>query len=179
VAKMDLPVGTLVEESDLTKFAFPKESVPPDVVFDAKELVNRRVNRTLKQGNWFSSTDVYDDYVIEIPDGMCKYSLKLDCNKAMTGGFLPGDRIDVILTENVVPNKPVRCGIICRNILVLDVDTHPQAGCSIFLAVTSEQAKVLSSLEKRSEIEIALRAAEPLPGIRVDGGGLPLPCVDD
>ncbi len=177
VAKMDLPAGTLVEESDLAMLAFPKESVPPDAVFDVKGLVNRRLNRTLKQGNWFSSTDVYDDYVIEIPDGMCKYQLKLDPNKAITGGFTPGDRIDLILTENL-PNKSPRSDFF-RNILVLDVDTHPQAGCSIFLAVTSEQATVLSSLEKRSEIKIALRAAVPLPGIRVDGGGLPLPCVDD
>jgi Flp pilus assembly protein CpaB len=177
VATMDLPIGTLVEESDLAMLAFSKASLPPDVVFDVKELVNRRLNRTLKQGNWFSSTDVYDDYVIKIPDGMCKYPLNLDHDKVMTDGFQPDDRIDVILTETL-SNKLSRSHFF-RNILVVDVDTHPKACCSIFLAVTPEQAGALASAEKRSDVKIALRAAGPLPGIRIDGGGLPVPCTDD
>jgi Flp pilus assembly protein CpaB len=170
VAKRELPVGTLLEEKELENLLgtmkFDKGTLPPDVIVNAEELKGKRLNRTLKQGNYFSATDVAADSGIKIPEGMYKYAIKTDGVKACAGFVQPGDKVDVILTETTNTGR-ARSGMFLRDMLVLAVDVSQnrrEAGQlavaqvnSVSLAVTSEQSLFLSSAEKRGDVKLVLR----------------------
>ncbi len=170
VAKKELPVGTLLEEKQLEELLgtmkFDKGTLPPDVIVNAEELKGKRLNRTLKQGNYFSATDVAPDSGIKIPEGMYKYAIKTDGVKACAGFVQPGDKVDVILTESM-NNGKARSGMFLRDMLVLAVDVSQnrreqgqlaQAQVnSVSLAVTSEQSLYLSSAERRGDVKLVLR----------------------
>jgi len=169
VAKKELPVGTLLEEKDfensVTQAKHLKSSVPPDVITNMEELKGKKLNRTLKVGNFFAVGDVGADNGIKMPDGTFKYSVKTDMVKLASGFAQPGDHVDVILTESQ-PNGRAKSGIILRDMLVLSVDTRArraetgeavQQVNSVSLAVTPSQSLVLSSAEKRGEVKFLLR----------------------
>ncbi len=103
VAKKDLPVGTILEEKEMENLLgtikFEKGTLPPDVIMNAEELKGKKLTRTLKQGNYFSATDVGTDSGIKIPEGMFQYAIKSDNVKAVAGFVQAGDKVDVILTE--------------------------------------------------------------------------------
>jgi len=173
VAKKELPVGTVLDEKELDNFLsmtkMPKGSVPPDIINNQEELKGKRVNRTLKIGNYFAAGDVGADSGIKIPEGMFKYAIKTDGVKAVAGFLQPGDRVDVLLTE-ATSNGKAKTGYILRNMLVLAVDTASrrregtqeavQQVNSVSLAVTEVQTQALSSAEKRGEVKFVLRDAE-------------------
>jgi Flp pilus assembly protein CpaB len=169
VAKKELPVGTLLDEKEfdnyVTQAKFLKTNVPQDVITNPEDLKGKKLNRTLKPGNFFAAGDVGADNGIRLPDGMYKYSIKIDMVKAASGFIQPGDHVDVILTEPL-PNGKAKSGMMLRDMLVLSVDTRArrtEAGesvqqvNSVSLAVTSEQALFLSSAEKRGEVKLVLR----------------------
>jgi pilus assembly protein CpaB len=170
VAKKELPVGTMLEEKDLESLLaqakFNKASLPPDVITNVAELKGKRVNRTMRVGNYFSPGDVGEDAGIRIPDGMFKYAIKMDGVKAAAGFVEPGKHVDVILTESL-PNGKAKSGVILRDVLVLAVDTQArmQEGAaggrqtvnSVSVAVSPKHALILSSAEKRGEVKLMLR----------------------
>jgi pilus assembly protein CpaB len=166
VAKKDLPGGTLLEEKfledQLGTMKLPKSCLPPDVILNPGELEGKKLNRTLRQGNYFSATDVSEDSGIKIPDGMFGYAMKTD-NKAL--GFIqPGHRVDIILTESL-PDGKFQSSMVLRDLLVLAVDTPLGSGgrepdpnsARVCLAVTAEQSLVLSTCQKRGEVKLILR----------------------
>ncbi len=169
VAKKELVVGTILEEKDLDSMLatmkFDKGNLPPDVVLNVEALKGKRLNRTLKQGNYFSEGDVANDAGIKLPEGMSKYAIKIDGVKAVAGFVQAGDKVDVILTESV--GSKTRSGIFLRDMLVLAVDTSStrreqnqpavQQINSVSLAVLPEQSLYLSSAEKRGEVKLLLR----------------------
>jgi len=169
VAKKELPVGTLLDEKELENLVgtqkLPKASVPPDIINNLEELKNKKLNRTLKTGNYFAVGDVGADSGIKLPEGMMKYSVKMDGVKAVAGFVNPGDKVDVLLTEPQ-PSGKTKSGVFLSNMLVLAVDTRArrteggeavQQVNSVSLAVTPEEALTLSSAEKRGEVKLLLR----------------------
>lgn len=170
VAQKELTVGTTLDEKEISNMIgtkkYPKDSLPPDVVLNVEELKGKRLNRTLKQGNYFSQGDVSPDSGIKLPEGMSKYSVKMDGVRAVTGFVQPGDHVDIILTESQASGK-AKSGVILRDMLVLAMDTRSnraegnQQGAqtinSVSLAVTPKQALILSSAEKRGEVKLLLR----------------------
>jgi Flp pilus assembly protein CpaB len=162
VAKKTLPMGTLLEENDLENLLgtikFPKDCLPPDVIVNAEELKNRRLNRTMRQGNYFTAEDVGRDDGIKIPEGMYMYALKTD--PGTVGFFAPGARIDLISIESL-PDGKAKSAVILQNLLVLVIESEiRRERATISFAVTSEQALTLSAAEKRGDIKCILRAPQ-------------------
>jgi pilus assembly protein CpaB len=169
VAKKELPVGTLLDEKELESMLgtqkFPKANLPPDIINNADDLKGKKLNRTLKAGNFFSMGDVGADSGIKLPEGFSKYAIRTDGVKAVAGFVQPGDKVDVILTE-VQNNGKAKSGMILREMLVLAVDTRARRTengeavlqvQSVCLAVTPKQSLTLSSAEKRGEVKLLLR----------------------
>ncbi|MCE9530662.1 MAG: Flp pilus assembly protein CpaB [Planctomycetes bacterium] len=170
VAKKELPVGTVLEEKELenllTTTKMPKGNLPPDIITSADDLKGKRVNRTLKPGNYFAVTDVGLDAGIKLPEGKIKYAIKIDGVKAVAGFVQPGDQVDVILTEST-SNGKAASGYVLRDQLVLAVDTSSRRRegsqeavlqvNSVSLAVSPKEALYLSAAEKRGEVKLTLR----------------------
>lgn len=173
VAKKELPVGTLLDEKDLEEMIvvskLPKASLPPDLITNKDDLKGKKLNRTLKPGNYFAPGDVGPDSGIKIPEGMIKYAVKVDGVKAVAGFVQPGDHVDVQLTESM-PNGGAKSGFVLRDVLVLAVDTtgrrfeggteaRAQVG-SVSVAVTPKDSLYLSAAEKRGEVKFVLRDSQ-------------------
>lgn len=170
VAKKELPVGTILEEKDIDSMVamakFPKATVPPDTMQNIEDLKGKRVNRTLKTGNFFAAGDVGNDDGIKLPEGMYKYAIKTDSVRSAGGFVQPGNKVDVLLTEQT-QNGKAKSGVILVDMLVLAVDqaARPTEGSttgraqmqSVSLAVSHDQSLILSSAEKRGEVKLILR----------------------
>jgi len=171
IAKKELIVGTVLDEKELESMIgtqkVDKKNLPPDIINNADELKGKKLNRTLKAGNFFSVGDVGADSGVKLPEGSSKYSVKMDGVKAVAGFVNPGDKVDVILTESQANGK-AKSGVILSDMLVLAVDTRNrrtesgeavQQVSSVSLAVTPDQALYLSSAEKRGEVKLLLRGS--------------------
>src|SRR5262245_37562968 len=73
VAKKDLPVQTKLDEKELDHLLqwadMPKSLAPPDAATDLEQVKGKTLNRTLKQGNALSVTDLGDIKKLILPDG--------------------------------------------------------------------------------------------------------------
>src|SRR5688500_5581084 len=62
VAKKDLPVATKLDSKELDNLLqwadMPKHLVPPDAVTELEQVKDKSLNRTLRQGNPVSHSDV-------------------------------------------------------------------------------------------------------------------------
>jgi Flp pilus assembly protein CpaB len=166
VKKKLLPVGAVLDEKELEDLLgtmkFPKGTVRPDAIVNAEELKNKCLTRTLRQGDYFSPEDVTPDVGLKIPEGMCKYAMRVD--NQFSGFIQPGARVDIINTEPLSDGK-FKSSVVLRDMLVLAVDVAlskretsglSNAAC-ISLAVTSEEALTLASCEKRGDVKLVLR----------------------
>jgi pilus assembly protein CpaB len=161
VAKTDLPVGALLDESLLTLVKFPKATLPVDVICDIKDLKNKQANHTLKQGSYFSPSDVRECYRPKIPDGMFQYVISLG-DKATN--LQAGDRADVIFTERY-PDGTSKSGMVLRDMLLLAVENETRDSIlvqSVSLAVTTEQSLILAACERRGEVTLVWRDSKPI-----------------
>jgi Flp pilus assembly protein CpaB len=169
VAKKDLPLQTKLDEKlldDMLQWAdMPKNLVPPDAATDLEQVKNKELNRTLKQGNPVSITDLGESASLVLPDGYKAYTVKLTQDAAVAGFAKPGARVDVIFTEHQNSGKS-RVGTILKNMLVLALNTvhtlNEKTGASIpqvesvTLAVTDRQIPKLAAASDRGRLTLAL-----------------------
>lgn len=170
VAKKDIPLSTKLDEKKLDELLMwadmPKQLIPPDAVTDIESVKNKELNRTLKQGNPLSVTDIGESNNIELPDGCKAITLKATQVDA-TGGFAkPGARVDIMYVEKS-PTGKTRAAIILKDMLVLAVglvhtlreDTGPAIPQveNVTLAVTDKQAMRLALGDERGKMKLVLR----------------------
>lgn len=170
VAKKDLPIQTKLEAKELDNLVtwaeLPKNVVPPDAVTEIDQLKDKELNRTLKQGNPVSATDLGVPPSIVIPEGHKQITLRSNQWDSAAGFVRPGSKVDVLYTEKN-GNGQARAGLILRNMLVLAVNmvdtltektgrSIPQVE-SISLAVTDPQAKLLALAEEKGKLKMVLR----------------------
>jgi len=156
-AKKELQVGTLLEEKDfnetLTRVSLPRTAVSPDVITDQEMLKNKRVGRTLRQGNYFSPQDVSTFAGIALPEGKMMYALRTDVVGASGGFAIQGSRVNVLASrkDNRDQNK-IHGFTLMQNMLVVAVDTadrRPEGGGS---AIPTIQSVSIAVNQKESEL---------------------------
>src|SRR5829696_1406653 len=96
VAKKDLAVQTTLDEKDIDNLLgwadMPKNLVPPDACTDIEQVKGKSLNRTLKQGNPLSVTDIGNVKKLIIPDGMKGMSFRASQVDLVAGFVKPGDK---------------------------------------------------------------------------------------
>lgn len=170
VAKKDLPLQTKLEEAKLDDMLMwadmPKNLVPPDAATDIEQVKNMELNRTLKQGNPVSISDVSQGKHIVLPDGFKAITLKASQVDAAGGFAKPGARVDIMYVEKTSTGK-ARAAIILKDMLVLAVgmvhtlDEKTQAAIpqveNVTLAVTDKQATLVALADERGKMKLVLR----------------------
>lgn len=173
VAKKDLPVQTTLDEKDLDNLLgwadMPKNLVPPDAVTDLESVKGKSLNRTLKQGNPLSITDIGNVKKLIIPDGLKGMAFKASQVDAVAGFVKPGDRVDVLYTERM-PTGKTRSAILLRKQMVVAVNMTNQVdektGAaiaqieSLTLAVTDKQGNLLTLAEQKGSLKFMLTSAD-------------------
>jgi len=172
VAKKDLPVQTQLDEKELDNLLgwadMPKNLVPPDAVTDLEAVKGKSLNRTLKQGNPLSITDLGQAKKLILPDGCKAMSVKATPVDAVAGFVKPGDRVDIMYVERLGSGK-TRSAILLRKMLVLAVNTvntlDEKTGAAIqqvesaTLAVNDRQGNLLALADEKGKLKLMLTSA--------------------
>jgi pilus assembly protein CpaB len=172
VAKKDLPVQTVLDEKELDNYLgwadMPKNLVPPDACTDLEAIKGKTLNRTLKQGNPLSVTDLGQAKKLILPDGCKAMSVKATQVDAVAGFVKPGDRVDIMYVERMGTGK-TRSAILLRKMLVLAVNMTNQldekSGAaipqveSVSLAVNDRQSNLLALADEKGKVKLLLTSA--------------------
>lgn len=172
VAKKDLPVQTKLDAKELDNLLvwadMPKALIPADAVTDLEQVKDKELNRTLRQGNAVSHSDLGLPPSIVIPEGHKQITIRTTQVDAVAGFVRPGSKVDVMYIDRQggVGGRG-KAGIILRNMLVLAVNAVDtlsektgkviQQVESISLAVTDGQARLLALAEQKGVVKFILR----------------------
>jgi len=174
VAKKDVPLSTKLDDKNLDVMLVwadvPKSMVPPDPVTNIEQVKDKELNRTLKQGNPVSLTDLGKSNRINLPDGCKQITIKASQVDAAGGFVKPGANVDILFVEKMNSGKS-RAAIILRHMLVLAVNmVHtldektgaaiPQVE-SVSLAVNDKQAILVGLADERGKLKLLLKDQNP------------------
>ena len=180
VAKKDLPVQTTLDEKEIDNLLvwadMPKNLVPPDACTDVEQVKGKSLNRTLKQGNPVSVTDLGTAKKLILPDGCKAMSVKATQVDAVAGFVKPGDRVDIMYVERMTGTGKTRSAILLRKMLILAVNMTNQldekSGAaipqveSVSLAVNDKQGNLLALADEKGKLKLLLtsnKAADARP----------------
>jgi len=172
VAKKDLPVQTKLDAKELDNLLvwadMPKALIPADAVTELDQVKDKELNRTLKQGNAVSHSDLGLPPSIVIPEGHKQITVRSSQVDVVAGFVRPGSKVDVLYIDRQGGGTGrAKAGTILRNMLVLAVNAVDQLNEktgryiqqveSVSLAVTDGQARLLALAEQKGIVKFVLR----------------------
>lgn len=171
VAVKDLPVGTMLTQNDLTKFAvkkaISKEAVPAAAITDEKELIDKRLTRPIAKEEPFVTAALTKGGAVTLPEGKDMASLPMNVTNGVAGFVGPGSKVDVLATVKL--GNKLEAFPLMIDMLVLAVDTHTSYDTkqgvfpnmsTISFAVTQEEALLLQ-LAQRRDCHLSLLLRHP------------------
>lgn len=188
VAARDLPAGTVLKDADVRWQSWPNEAVDRRYIVKlgtGDEARNAFLGATVRQA-FLSGEPMMANRVFRqegagmmagiLSPGMRAIGIQVTTHGAAGGFILPGDRIDLILTQQLSqgsgedPAKKAQSETVVRNLRVLAVDQKlddVQGAAQIYktvtLEVTPSDAESVLKAEKSGEITLALRSLTPGP----------------
>jgi pilus assembly protein CpaB len=168
VAKHDLQVGTLIQDSDVDEVAWGAP-IPDDAVKAKTDIVGRGVVATVFQNEpilerRLAARGAGAGLAATIPIGMRAVALRVNEVVGLAGFVLPGMRVDVLVAGNVPGSATMLCRTVLQNIEVLSAgqkidkssDSKPESAQVVNLLVTPAQAETLN-LASESRVQLVLR----------------------
>jgi pilus assembly protein CpaB len=209
VAAHSLPSGTLMKAEDLIKRAVPTAEVPKGALIDnpevRAELRGALLRRYLDSGNILITSDVLHPrdrgfLAAVLASGTRAISVGVDPVTGDGGMIWPGDRVDLILTQELdlkdTPRGKRFVGeTVLNDVRVVAVDQSIAQGASgdnvsgrlartITLEVTPEQAERAALAQRLGTITLCIRAVDSAAGAignrtSVYGGDISPALADD
>ncbi len=193
VAAHPLPPGTLERDSDLTVKTVPRDHVPPDAILDTPlgraQLYGALVQHYIEPGMPLRLDDVLRPrdrgfLAAVLAPGTRAVSIAVDPVSGVGGLIWPGDRVDVILTQEIpqagTSIRRVVAETTLSDVRVVAVDQDivqggsPTAGISgklastVTLQASEDQAERLNVAGRLGRLSLAIRAVGAMPS---RGGG--------
>jgi pilus assembly protein CpaB len=98
-----------------------------------------------------------------ISSGMRAMTIRVNDVLGVAGFVLPGDRVDIMLTRDVIQNQPIT-SVLLQNVKVLGVDqksdqqsSDPNVVKAVTIEVTTEQAQKITLASTVGNLSLALR----------------------
>lgn len=168
VAKHDLQVGTLIQDSDVVSVPWGSP-IPGDAAKTAQNIVGRGViatiyeNEPILEGR-LAARGAGAGLAATIPLGMRAVALRVNEIVGLAGFVLPGMRVDVLIAGNVPGSPTTLCRTVLQNIEVLSAgqsleknkDDKPESVQVVNLLVTPIQAETLN-LASEARVQLVLR----------------------
>jgi pilus assembly protein CpaB len=186
-AARGLPAGTLMKESDFTQRAVPSAEVPQGALTDSPEtragLSGALLRRYLDAGSVLMTGDVLQPrdrgfLAAVLAPGSRAISVGVDAITGNGGLIWPGDRVDVILTQEM-GEKEARLShrfvaeMVLSDVRVVAVDQSIIQGAistldnatgrlarTVTLEVTPQQAEKAAVAERLGKLTLAIRAVD-------------------
>jgi pilus assembly protein CpaB len=184
VAARSVTAGSLLKPEDLAAKQFPvatsgladTNADTPDI---RRSLVGAMVRRSLAQGDIVHNSDVmrpgdHGFLAAVLAPGMRAVTIAVDDTSGSAGLIWPGDRVDVILTENIsgqnlMPGHSVAAETVLSDARVIAIDQQLIQGAvsapdklakTVTLEVTQDQAERVSVAVRLGRLSLAVRSAE-------------------
>ena len=182
-AARDLPLGAILQQTDVRMIDWRGDAVPPGYVRDATTIVGRglitpvKANELLMDGK-LAPRGAGGGLAVTIPDGLRAVSVRVDDVVGVAGFVLPGTRVDVVLT---LPPKEERretiTQVVLQSVPVLaagqivqqDAQGKPITVSVITVLVTPEDGEKLILAANQGKIQMALRNSLDLAEVRTNG----------
>lgn len=191
VASRNLPAGMLMRDEDLAKKAVPSAAVPQDALADTPEhrlaLRGALLRRYVESGSIVMSGDVLHPrdrgfLAAVLMPGSRAISVGVDAVSGNGGLIWPGDRVDVILTQQFdEKDAPAAKRFVSETVLndvrVVAVDQSIAQGAvangdnatgrvakTVTLEVTPGQAESAALAERLGKVTLAILAADGVTG---------------
>lgn len=187
VAAHSLPAGTLMKDDDFTQHAVPATNVPQGALTNTpenrSELRGALLRRYLDAGTALMARDILHPrdrgfLATVLTPGARAISVGVDAITGNGGLIWPGDRVDLILAEDLndkdaSPDRRLVGETVLSDVRVVAVDQSITQGAvatgdhatgrvarTVTLEVTSQQAERAVVAERLGTITLAIRAAE-------------------
>ncbi len=172
VAGVDIPVGGVLADRQLSSVDWPKRYVPDGAFSDEKQLDKRVTRRPLAAGEVILEGSLLPQgseagLVSVISDAKRAVSVKVDSVIGVAGFVTPGSHVDVLATLRRLDQKPVMpySKIILQDVRVLAVDQRmektndgePEVVSAVTLEVDPKQAERLIYSAHEGRLQLALR----------------------
>jgi pilus assembly protein CpaB len=173
VAKHDIQVGTLIQDSDVDEVSWGAP-IPAEALRTREEVVERGAIATIFQNEPFligrlAPKGAGAGLAATIPVGMRAVALRVNEVVGLAGFVVPGMRVDVLMAGNAPSPEQARFGTLCRTILqnieVLSAgqkldktnDGKPESAQVVNLLVTPSQAEILNLAMSETKVQLVLR----------------------
>jgi len=181
LASRDLPLGTVVEETDLQVVQWPAGAVPLGYASSVEELVGRSLIADIQANEAILATKLADSGLLGIipliPEGMRAMSIPADQIIGVAGFVTPQTRVDVILIMTPQGSSDPASKTILQSVRVLASgqeiqeaeDGSPEVVPVVTVAVTPQEAEKLALASTQGTIRLSLRHALDQQQVETDG----------
>jgi pilus assembly protein CpaB len=169
LASRDLPLGKVLDETDLIQVEWPAATVPAGFAATTDELVGRSLLANVQANEVILPSKLADvglyGIVPLIPEGMRALAVKVDEVVGVAGFVTPQTRVDVILIMTPPGGREPISKVILQNIQALAAgqqiqeteDGTPITVTVVTVLVTPEEAERLALAATEGRIQMALR----------------------
>jgi pilus assembly protein CpaB len=166
-----LKFGDRLAAENLRLIDWPAGSVPDGVFKSVDELLgpqSRVALQAIQPNELVLATKVTGpgqraSLSAVISTGMRALTIRVDDVLGVAGFVLPGDRVDIMLTREVVQNQPIT-NVLLQNVRVLGIDqksdqqtNNPEVVKAVTIEVTTEQAQKITLAATVGSLSLALR----------------------
>jgi pilus assembly protein CpaB len=171
VATHDMPVGTLLRQTDLKKVNYPERSIPKGVLSDPKDAVNRVLLVPMTASEPVISTKLSAATTVEgmastIDPGMRAVSVQITDATGVAGMVQPNSHVDVLFTRPGTMAEAVTSTIL-EDIKVLSTGKQLPTGTTpdpraprspvVTLVMSPADAQKLELAKNQGKISLSLR----------------------
>jgi pilus assembly protein CpaB len=173
IAARDIVAHIPIKADMVTTVMRPGDAIEPDSIGDPTNVIGRIAAVSVPAGGSISSSKITtvaaQTLVMRVPRGMRAVAIPLDRVKGVGNLVQPGDHVDVIAVTPPRANSLPKAATILRDVQVLAMGTAletpqgatpaPESGFqTASLAVTPDQAKLLTLVDLNATLRLALRA---------------------
>lgn len=171
VATHDMPIGTMLRQSDLKRVNYPERSIPKGILSDPKDAVNRVLLVALNNNEPVISTKLSAATTTEgmastIEPGMRAVSVAITDSTGVAGMVVPNSHVDVLFTRPGTMAEAVTSTIL-ENVRVLSTgrqlptgekaDTRTPRSPVVTLVMSPAEAQKLELAKNQGKISLSLR----------------------
>jgi len=183
VATHDMPIGTMLRQSDLKKVNYPERSSPKGILSDPKDAINRVLLVPLNASEPVISTKLSAATTTEgmastIEPGMRAVSVPITDATGVAGMVLPNSHVDVLFTRPGTMAEAVTSTIL-EDVKVLSTgrqlptgekaDARTPRAQVVTLVMSPADAQKLELAKNQGKLSLSLR--NPLDASRATAGG--------
>ena len=177
VAAVELPAGTFIKAEQVRWQAWPQEAVTDTYLVEStakpEDVIGAVVRRGIVSGEPVTTGRIVRPgdrgfLAAVLQPGMRAVSMGVNATSGVAGLVFPGDRVDILLTQNVATgNSDPRLAseTVLENVRVLAIDQilndqsgEPMLGKTVTIEVTPKQAEMVAVVTDLGRLSMSLRS---------------------